>query len=545
MITTGVIEVIIVGSHIDEVSDKDKQKSATSIKESLSKALRPYENDTFKLIENPFLLDCRESSASELLRVRAILLRSVNQLKEHAELDNRCHLVFSYLYEHFPDKPVTFQQLRQSFRKRKPTEFSTNESVIPLMANKLLSLLENLQSRQHIFLIGHTENQEIEKSNFWVLTAKAQKSIFNHVHGLLFASEEDFEDHIDIESNVGVLSSTELKKAFPDLDYEMLQELLEYSELCKKINDKRVLQLIKCGTEESMDTRDETSIQQTIHTSDSECDKVEYFFFPGLIKETRRYDIVLQDTNYSYCSGWSLECIKDAFFKAIFLEVLLLRLTFRFATSSDVDKKLHRHCVIWNSGVAWSKAGVEMSVEIRNQNRNVILMVQCLDGAELTAVELRSAVIQEVYNVKAKYAARTKTNEFIIHNPKFNGDGLLVEPIHKVPMKNFSLAIKNGSPFVGDAQHQYFINKVLCIEPYTGVSSDLMTILLDSSKASETVPEETFRNIAASLKNAGAHPQHIELIMKLLGGNEPIDYHNLRDIFDKYSIFRGRNYKVS
>ena len=543
LITTGVIEVILIGSHIDEVRDKhaDKQKS---IKESLSRAIQPFECDTFKLIENPFLLDCRDSSASELLLVKGILLRSVKLLEEHTELDNRCHLVFSYLYEHFPDKPVTFQQLRQSFRKRKPTEFSTNESIIPLMANKLISLLENMQSRQHIFLIGHTESTANEKSNFWVLTAKAQKSIFNHVHGLLFANEEDFENYIDIESNVGVVSSTELKKAFPDLDYEMLQELLEYSELCKKINDKRVLQLIEHGIEESMDTSDH---HQTVLASDSGCDDIDYFFFPGLVKETKKY-ILVQDKNYSYSSGWSLECIKGDFFKAIFLEVLLLRLTFQFATRSEVDKKLHRYCSIWNSGVAWSKAGVEMYVEMRNQNQNVIVIVQCLEGAELTAVELRSAVIQEVYNVKAKYAARTKTDEFVICNPKFNGDGLLVEPIHKVPMKNLALAIKNGSPYyVGDTlHHQHHINKdVLCFEPYTGVSHDLMTTLFDSSKANENVSEEIFRNIATLLKNAGARPEHIEHVMQLLRANESIDYHNLRDLFNKYSIFCGRNYKVS
>ena len=542
LITTGVIEVILIGSHIDEVRDKhaDKQKS---IKESLSRAIQPFESDTFKLIENPFLLDCRDSSANELLLVRGILLRSVKLLKEHAELDNRCHLVFSYLYEHFPDKPVTFQQLRQSFRKRKPTEFSTNESIIPLMANKLISLLENLQSRQHIFLIGHTENTAIEKSNFWILTSKAQKSIFNHVHGLLFANEDDVENHVSIESNVGVLSSTELKKAFPDLDYEMLQELLEYSELCKKIKDKRVLQLIEHGIEESMDTSEH---QQTVLASDSECDDVEYFFFPGLVKETKQY-VLIQDKNYSYSSGWCLECIKGNFFKAIFLEVLLLRLTFQFATRSEVDKKLHRHCNIWNCGVAWSKAGVEMYVEMRKQNQNMIVIVQCLEGAELTAVELRSAVIQEVYNVKAKYAARTKTDEFVICNPKFNGDGLLVEPIHKVPMKNLALAIKNGSPYVGDTlHHQHHINKdVLCFEPYTGVSHDLMMTLFDSSKANENVSEEIFRNITTLLKNAGACPEHIEHIMQLLRANESIDYHNLRDLFNKSSILCGRNYKVS
>ena len=296
-----------------------------------------------------------------------------------------------------------------------------------------------------------------------------------------------------------------------------------------------------------MDTSDpQNNNQQTVLASDSECDKVEYFFFPGLVKETKKY-VLVQDKNYSYSSGWSLECIKGDLFKAIFLEVLLLRLIFRFATSSDVDKKLHRHCVIWNRGVAWSKAGVEMCVEMRNQNQNVIVIVQCLEGAELTAVELRSAIIQEVYSVKAKYAARTKTDEFVVCNPKFNGNGLLVEPIHKVHMKDFALAIKNGSPYVGDTlHHQYHINKdILCFEPYMGVSHSLIATLFDSSKACEKVSEETFCNIATSLKKAGAHPEHIEHVMQLLRANESIDYHNLRDLFDKYSIFRGRNYKVS
>ena len=72
-----------------------------------------------------------------------------------------------------------------------------------------------------------------------------------------------------------------------------------------------------------------------------------------------------------------------------------------------------------------------------------------------------------------------------------------------------------------------------------------MTTLFDSSKACEKVSEETFHNIGTSLKKAGAHPEHIEHVMQLLRANESIDYHNLRNLFDKYSIFRGRNYKVS
>lgn len=85
---------------------------------------------------------------------------------------------------------------------------------------------------------------------------------------------------------------------------------------------------------------------------------------------------------------------------------------------------------------------------------------------------------------------------------------------------------------------------MLCFEPYTGVSSDLMTTLFDSSKSSETVPEEisvTYK-IATSLKNAGAHSQHIKQLLEV---SELIVYHNLRDQLDRYSLFRGRNLKVS
>lgn len=72
-----------------------------------------------------------------------------------------------------------------------------------------------------------------------------------------------------------------------------------------------------------------------------------------------------------------------------------------------------------------------------------------------------------------------------------------------------------------------------------------MATMFDSCKASETILEKTSHSIATSLKKADACSHHIEFIMELLGAEEPMDYHNLRDKLDKYSIFRGRNPKVS
>ena len=191
--------------------------------------------------------------------------------------------------------------------------------------------------------------------------------MFKNIHGVLFA-REDFESHIEIESNVGVLSSVVLKNSFPDVNYEMLQQLMVYSEFCKRIDDEETLMLIENGTsnpneeEEEMDQSSNHS--QGLHTKltatdgDDQIINADYFFFPGLVKETKeRLHIWKNSENYSYKSGWCLECNKDTFLNSLFLQVLLLRLMFQFATTSKPDSKLHRECKIWKNGLFWSMQG--------------------------------------------------------------------------------------------------------------------------------------------------------------------------------------------
>ena len=187
-----------------------------------------------------------------------------------------------------------------------------------------MDILEGMHYRQHILLIGHGP----ESSDFWILTARARSLMFKNIHGVLFA-REDFKSRIEIESNVGVLSSVVLKKSFPDVDYEMLQQFLVYSEFCKRIDDEETLMLIEIGTsnpneqEEEMDQSSNHS--QGLHTKegsdealkpdqltatdgDDQITNVDYFFFPGLVKETRkRLHIWKYSENYSYTSGWCLK----------------------------------------------------------------------------------------------------------------------------------------------------------------------------------------------------------------------------------------------
>lgn len=540
-------KIIVIGSHVDKLLDDETREN---VKESLITTMNNISGCNELFLENPILLDCRTSKACELDQVKILLLECTKPLNEYAELDNRCHLIFSYLYEHYPDKPVRFNDLYTNLRMRKPIGFDSHESDSPFItASYLKKLLKSMHSRQHILLVGQTD-----QFDFWILTAKAQNEMFKNIHGLLFA-REDFKEHLEIESTVGVLSSTFLKDHFSYVDYKMLQEFLVYSELCKMIEDEDTLNLIEHGRseqEEKMDLGSNANRYPNCETSTHEStgvsigNSIKYFFFPGLIKEKGKNLHAWEHAeNYSYSSGWCLECAKDNFFYTRFLQVLLLRLTFQFAVADEPKKKLNRRCNIWRNGLIWSEQGVEMLVEVANQNQLVLVLVRCIEDAELGAIRLRSAVVKEVHKVKEMYCSATKTTEFVIYKPTLDNCGSLSKSTQKVSMNKLVSAIKSGVHNVQSTLCQYIVinRNLLCFEPYAEIGDELLTSLFDSDKANRNISNEILSNLYSQVH---AVPSHVIQFKKLVSelGN-PISHRNLRELFDKYSIFHGRNPKVS
>ena len=417
----------------------------------------------------------------------------------------------------------------------------------------LVDLLKGMHSRQHILLIGFDPSSS--EADFWILTAKARSLMFQNINGVLFASEE-FDRHVKISSNVGVLPSSVLKKEFPKIEYDLLQQFLEYSELCKKITDTDILDLIEGRTTDSNEQQEKMECEYSSSqlrlinidqstTDDQSNEYIEYFFFPGLVKGTRDLQVWKPSKSYSYAAGWSLQCTESTFFNAIFLQVLLLRLIFQFAVMSPFKNKLHRRCVIWKNGVFWSIEGVEMLVEVVNQNQAVHVLVHCFEDTEQETVKLRSAILKEIFKVKEKHCSRTKVIEYIIRDPSFNDHGLLAESVQMIAMKEIVFAIIKGSHRVQDTSFQHHvINKdLLCFEPYVGIGNELLISLFDIDKSVEIVPEEVMSHVANLQKTAGAQSRHTDFMMRQV--NQPTVYQDLRKLFDMYSIFHGRNPKVS
>ena len=536
----GKAEVIIVGSHADGLPEVETVYK--SVKASLCKTM---EISPLEFVENPILLDCREPKLFELQKVKKLLSESTKNLTERAKLDIRSHLLFAYLYEHFADKPVKLSVLQKSLKWQKLTGFHVSELLFT--RNTLIEILKVMHYRQHILLIG--PDLTSPEADFWILTAKARSLMFQNVNGLLFAGE-DFDRHVRIKSNVGVITSSMLKEEFPDLDYNLLHQFLEYSELCKKITDVEILNLIESRSTDYQERikyehQQSIDLSMVLNSEDHHIEVVEYFFFPGLVKETRNVCIwkPSSDLVYSYVAGWSLECIKKTFFNALFLQVLLLRMVFQFATII-LDNKLHRRCIIWKNGVFWSIEGVEMLVEV-NQNQAVNVLVRCLEDAELEAVKLRSAVLKEVFEVKANHCPKTEAVEFVLLNPSYNGHDSLAEPVQKVAMKDITSAVIKGSRHVQDNTFQHhLINKsLLCFESYVGIGNEILSQLFDIDAANEIVSEEFLSHIRDLQIKAGAQLHHTNHIIQS-ASKKPITYQDLRKLFDMYSVFHGRNPKA-
>ena len=473
------------------------------------------------------------------------LLCSTQTLKENVALDNRCHMVFSYLYKHFPDSPVRFTDFLNKLREQKPTGYTAYGEDYPLNVNYYINLLKLMHGRQHIFLIGDLTE------DFWILTAKAHKLIFSKIHGQLFAGAT-FKQHIQIhiQSNVGVLSSSLLRKTFPDVDYQMLQEFLVCSELCKKIEDEVVLNLIEQGSSDKQEGEMECSSPPDERTENSslmsaaECTNEQcYFFFPGLIKATKECLHIQTHECYSYSSAWLLKCTNG---NPRFLQVLLLRLMFKFAASSNSDTNLHRECTVWNNGLFWSKEGVEMLVEVIDQNKMVVFFLRCLKHPELKAIELRSAVIKEVIEVKSKYCPATGAQESFLCNPRLDERGSLVKPFQEISRKELASAVISGDDTVKDTTGQYvYINKsLLCFEPYAEIDSEFLKSMFDPEQADQLVPDD----ILSSLYTKSAdqvRPIVTKFKEKISELERPVLYQHLRNLFDKHSVFCGENPKVS
>ena len=558
--------VVVVGSHVDRVSISDAPSKADIIKAEIEAHVKQ-SSMMIHLIGTPILVNCRKLGEAESQQLKSLFTESKTELKKCAEIDHRCYALYAFLLQNFQQNPVKLADLVSDLKNQRiydGVELPTAEGI-------LLKLLETMHARQYLLLFKEGAQ---DSSEYWILTTTAQNILYTQVNGVLFAPESiRIEKRITIKSNVGVIPSSTLKENFRDVDFEVLQQFLVYNEFCQKIEDHTTLQLIEGNSRSKLATVESTTEELSGETQNT-ISSVSYFFFPGLVKTEKPEDVAMANMYHGYTSGWCLECPEGCYFTIQFLQVLLLRCTFCFATKHQQGNFLDRKCIIWKNGIFWGTPdGVEALVELIEQNTVVIVLIRCLNGHEMSAVKLRADVISKVLAVQAKHCPDLRVSEYII-NPssvaKFE-ESQSVNVLHKICIAEVAVSISNGFACVLDTKSRpLHINKnLLHFEPYAGIGKnpELLASLFDPDKANQDIPEKVLSEYANLAHEAGATPHQIGHMMSIPSreiqqsqvsepGNLSMlifrlflygvsSYRGLQELFDLYSIFRGRNPLVS
>ena len=226
---------IIIGSHADLLSPPELSVSLSLLRKALDVSKQA-------VLEcfGPLFLDCRKPGSDDMKLLRTLLKESCSSLRRCVELDSQYHVLFAYLHEQFTGIPaVTVGDLQERIRGSRqlgfapgiyspcashyhefePVAYMTRSTYsrflihddmeddigipLPFVGDELIKLLDVLHDRSHLLLLKGTK----EIRDYWIVLD--QDTLLHKVNGTIFAPQ-DFECHLTLETNTGVVSSSKL-----------------------------------------------------------------------------------------------------------------------------------------------------------------------------------------------------------------------------------------------------------------------------------------------------------------------------------------------
>ena len=535
---------LVIGSHVDVLKSRGEDpKHTASFFTSLLTTPR------FASLEfTGFIaLDCQYADSAGMSQLHHSLKTSCDSLRSQENIKFNAHCFLVYLLDKFREATAltlaTIQaQIKEDFEQTEESAESIT-SYLPLNIHSLYAICNQLNDTGHLLVLKNPH--DIEDS--WVIIN--QTALLNEVNGTIFAPM-GFRQHTKIASSTGVVPLSNIANYFPKHNLTMLVELLSRFEFCHEISDTEILGLI--GQYQSVQGE-------------------RYFFFPGLVTLEVPSTAWEPQPQFDYHCGWMLQCSRpEQFFGPRFVQVLLLRLAFSFSfnelPSTDIPS-LQRKCCIWTNGIYWGDInGIETLVEIAELNRVVVLM-RCPEVSS-ECLQLRSLLIQKVLAVTLEFCSKVSTVELFIqpsdaiHYP--------LKPILQLSLissRVIALCLVENLPEIVDRSgNSVSFVSVLPFEPYAYLNKAILYSLFNEespkyktkvssqllSELAECIPKEVlnliFRPCHYRLAEQISDPSFInkEQEMIAMWKNESEGtYQCLRQKFDQFSVFAGRNVLVS
>ena len=270
---------------------------------------------------------------------------------------------------------------------------------------------------------------------------------------------------------------------------------------------------------------------------------------------------------------WYLECQgSDQFLPTRYLQLLILKLaSFSFKKySSDPWQVDERMCTVWKNGIQWrSKNGIETVAEVLDHCTVVQLVVTCPKGMMLEHCHHRSTIIREILTLQQKLCPSVALQEVFVPPSYLQKVQYPLSSLSKLPQLNIKHVAQCA---VEKSKCSIFVDS---FEPYQNLGKSLIQSLF--TKGSDKVSEPDLLEFAAAfeinvtsrrdacevlgipykvLENRVAelpigereNPVRVCEEMFILWPAYEADggtYESLKQRFDMFSVFAGRNPLVS
>ena len=498
-------QVIVVGSHADK---RRAENGINLIKRiDIQRIIEHHEYKGF------IAVDCRNKNGVGFDEFVMCLSESSKTVVNTSDsISFYCHVLYAFLKTKLDQVAITLDNLLQLIQDENEPSLPPNESI-------LFEFLTILSDKGLILFIRSTDS-----INSWVIINKT--SLLKEINGTLFAPSHFKEYRSTLASNTGIVPVTVLSDVFPQYDPAMLVGFLKSLEFCHEI-DEDTLQIVT----------------NTLPSRYSYSDKLLYF--PTLASEPMR------NVEISNGFGWCLWCPNPSqFFSTRFLHILLLRLAHKSSLKRDdgiitpstetrIDvKDLNRSCNVWKNGICWTRDGVKCIVQVSEQNRSVILLVQpVITGSDKECILVRNSIITIIHLIRNEFCSSCDIQEYLISPNQLHsilqcelGESSIFRIEHVARATLFKMPVTNENETLE-------LSSLLGqLEPYHSLPLSVILQLLNEGEDSQCIPEHLLREI-----NKRCRP-----IMDIYPvTRESSTYQSVRDHLNRFSIFAGRNPFVS
>ena len=423
---TGKLLVLVVGSHLDLVSNSSITEKTTLVKQIIN---------SFDGIEYAGFIpmDCRLCESSDMSKLRRSLKECSQRLQTQDSIHFNAHCFHVYVFDEYRDVKVVPFKVIQAVIREDENEIS---SILPESTYRLCRVCEDLSERGTILFLKDITNLQ----NSWIVLDTA--AILSEIHGTVFAPK-DLTEYADLASSTGVVPVSKLKETFPHYDTRMLVGVLQCFEFCHDVCDQLVKLIHK------QNERDLTCMEQ----ADAPTFKKEHhLFFPSLVRVEAPNDLWEPNPQNQVHFGWIIQCTRPhEHFLPRFQSVLCNRLAFKFALAPDPEEidptipALQRKCSVWKNGIYWgTRQGMETLVEMDTHCKSVVLLMQCRQtSADFR--KLRFEVIQRILKCAEEFCPKIKTAVSLITRKDISYPLKPVSELTSISLPEVKTAVRENS----------------------------------------------------------------------------------------------------